>query len=78
MVIRASQAEICYWASYSLGGTKRMRKVFKSVKTRTLPRALPPGASPALHETRSGGIRVAPLGAEAGEITDGSRDRNGV
>ncbi|MDX6362160.1 MAG: hypothetical protein QOC85_1163, partial [Streptomyces sp.] len=24
------QAEICYWAPYSLCGTKAMRKVFKS------------------------------------------------
>ncbi|NDZ82601.1 hypothetical protein G3I19_29515 [Streptomyces sp. SID10853] len=31
--IRASQAEICYWAPYSLCGTKAMRKVFKSLKT---------------------------------------------
>ncbi|MYY82826.1 hypothetical protein GT044_16430 [Streptomyces sp. SID335] len=28
--IRASQAEICYWAPYSLCGTKAVRKVFKS------------------------------------------------
>ncbi|MYU13127.1 hypothetical protein GTZ78_21145 [Streptomyces sp. SID8361] len=28
--IRASQAEICYWASYSLCGTKASQKVFKS------------------------------------------------
>ncbi|MYT22996.1 hypothetical protein GTW69_22365 [Streptomyces sp. SID7760] len=28
----ASQAEICYWAPYSLCGTKRMQKVFISPK----------------------------------------------
>ncbi|KAA6217956.1 hypothetical protein CP979_14230 [Streptomyces filamentosus] len=33
----ASQAEICYWAPYSLCGTKPMRKVFKSPKTVTHP-----------------------------------------
>ncbi|AKZ56124.1 Hypothetical protein SAM23877_3075 [Streptomyces ambofaciens ATCC 23877] len=30
MLLRASQAEICYWVPYSLCGTKAMRKVFKS------------------------------------------------
>jgi hypothetical protein len=30
VLLRASQAEICYWAPYSLCGTKAMRKVFKS------------------------------------------------
>ncbi|MYW15318.1 hypothetical protein GT039_06870 [Streptomyces sp. SID2955] len=30
VLLRASQAEICYWARYSLCGTKAVRKVFKS------------------------------------------------
>ncbi|QEU74158.1 hypothetical protein CP967_21075 [Streptomyces nitrosporeus] len=29
----ASQAKICYWPRYSLCGTKRIQKVFKSPKT---------------------------------------------
>ncbi|GBQ03592.1 hypothetical protein SSP531S_50670 [Streptomyces spongiicola] len=55
MWIRASQAEICYWAPYSLCGTKRMRKVLKSPKTMTLTTGLtappPPAATPALTDT---------------------------
>jgi hypothetical protein len=30
VLLRASQAEICYWAPYSLCGTKASLKVFKS------------------------------------------------
>jgi hypothetical protein len=30
VLLRASQAEICYWAPYSLSGTKPLQKVFKS------------------------------------------------
>ncbi|AEY89772.1 hypothetical protein SHJG_4501 [Streptomyces hygroscopicus subsp. jinggangensis 5008] len=30
VLLRASQAEICYWVRYSLCGTKAVRKVFKS------------------------------------------------
>ncbi|PAU46406.1 hypothetical protein CK936_24255 [Streptomyces albireticuli] len=33
--IRASQAEICYWAPYSLCGTKAKQKVPKTIQVRT-------------------------------------------
>ncbi|RKN61307.1 hypothetical protein D7231_32525 [Streptomyces klenkii] len=42
--IRASQAEICYWAPYSLCGTKAKQKVSKRLQVRTDPSApLPSG-----------------------------------
>ncbi|GAA0338309.1 hypothetical protein GCM10010319_12850 [Streptomyces blastmyceticus] len=37
--IRASQAEICYWAPYSLCGTKAKQKVSKTLQVRTEPTA---------------------------------------
>lgn len=40
-MIHASQAEICYWVTYSLCGTKAGPKVFKSLDTRCLPLTQP-------------------------------------
>ena len=57
--IRASQAEICYWAPYSLCGTKAMRKVFKSPKTLTsrwATGAAPPRTAPVRGKTPGGSI----------------------